>query len=241
MLTSVLIVPRGSEASTRTRTGANRVYPRWAAAMSVLSCAAWFGLVVGQAELGLVLAQKWLHDPGPLFFRLNRHVVWMVPAADLALFVGVGLVLAALASFRPFKDPRRAYFVYLFLGMLALLLTHRPLHGGACIVLALGLAYRLSRRIGRYDGQFRSMVRRSLPGLGVASAALVGASYLANVVGPRRPTVGAVPAPRGAPNVLLVVLDTVRADRLSAYGYPRPTTPNLERLAARGILFSQRG
>ncbi len=35
-------------------------------------------------------------------------------------------------------------------------------------------------------------------------------------------------APR-QPNILLVVWDTVRADRLGAYGYPKETTPNLER------------
>jgi len=38
-------------------------------------------------------------------------------------------------------------------------------------------------------------------------------------------------------NVLLVVLDTVRADHLSAYGYPRPTAPNLDRLAEEGELY----
>ena len=42
-----------------------------------------------------------------------------------------------------------------------------------------------------------------------------------------------------APNVLLVVLDTVRADRLSLYGYGRDTTPNLARLARRGVRFDQ--
>ena len=33
-------------------------------------------------------------------------------------------------------------------------------------------------------------------------------------------------------NVLFLVMDTVRADRLSLYGYKRQTTPNLERIAA---------
>jgi len=36
----------------------------------------------------------------------------------------------------------------------------------------------------------------------------------------------------------MIVLDTTRADRLSAYGNPRPTTPNLDALAARGVLFT---
>ena len=43
--------------------------------------------------------------------------------------------------------------------------------------------------------------------------------------------------PANSPNILLVVLDTVRADRLSLYGYERSTTPNLERLSKRGIRF----
>ena len=36
---------------------------------------------------------------------------------------------------------------------------------------------------------------------------------------------------RTKPNAILIVLDTVRADHLSAYGYTRPTTPTLERFA----------
>ena len=43
--------------------------------------------------------------------------------------------------------------------------------------------------------------------------------------------------PDHSPNILFIVLDTVRADRLSLYGYERPTTPNLERLSKRGIRF----
>jgi arylsulfatase A-like enzyme len=39
------------------------------------------------------------------------------------------------------------------------------------------------------------------------------------------------------PNVLLLVVDTVRADHLSCYGYHRPTSPNLDALAREGVLF----
>lgn len=38
-------------------------------------------------------------------------------------------------------------------------------------------------------------------------------------------------------NVLLVSIDTCRADRLSCYGYKRPTTPNIDALARKGALF----
>ena len=39
------------------------------------------------------------------------------------------------------------------------------------------------------------------------------------------------------PDVLFIVVDTLRADRLEPYGYPRPTSPNLAALAERGALF----
>ncbi len=39
------------------------------------------------------------------------------------------------------------------------------------------------------------------------------------------------------PNVLLISIDTCRADRLSCYGYELATTPNIDALAAEGILF----
>jgi arylsulfatase A-like enzyme len=40
-----------------------------------------------------------------------------------------------------------------------------------------------------------------------------------------------------AQNVLIVIVDTLRADHLSMYGYGRDTSPNLSRLAAQGVLF----
>ncbi len=46
-------------------------------------------------------------------------------------------------------------------------------------------------------------------------------------------------APPAAPNVLLITLDTVRAQSTSLYGYDRPTTPNLERLAKKGVRFER--
>ena len=39
------------------------------------------------------------------------------------------------------------------------------------------------------------------------------------------------------PNVLLITLDTTRADHLGCYGYPKNTSPHLDRLAASGVLF----
>lgn len=41
-----------------------------------------------------------------------------------------------------------------------------------------------------------------------------------------------------SPNVLLLTIDTLRSDRLGAAGEPSPTSPHMDRLARRGIQFS---
>ena len=38
-------------------------------------------------------------------------------------------------------------------------------------------------------------------------------------------------------NVVLVSIDTCRADYLSCYGFPHDTTPNIDALAEEGVLF----
>jgi arylsulfatase len=46
--------------------------------------------------------------------------------------------------------------------------------------------------------------------------------------------------PGGArPNVLLVTIDTLRADHLHCYGDPRPTSPNIDAFAARSVVFER--
>lgn len=48
-----------------------------------------------------------------------------------------------------------------------------------------------------------------------------------------------VAAPPQAPNVVLVVIDTLRPDHVGCYGYPRATTPHLDALAAEGVVFER--
>ena len=41
------------------------------------------------------------------------------------------------------------------------------------------------------------------------------------------------------PNVLLITIDTLRADRLGCYGYEKARTPNIDRLAVDGVRFEK--
>lgn len=45
--------------------------------------------------------------------------------------------------------------------------------------------------------------------------------------------------PRGPLSVVLITIDTLRADHLNAYGYDVPTSPSLASLAERGLLFER--
>jgi arylsulfatase A-like enzyme len=56
---------------------------------------------------------------------------------------------------------------------------------------------------------------------------------------PPGPARKAVPASGSGLSVLLVTIDTLRADHLSAYGYTRRTSPRIDALAAEGTLFEE--
>src|SRR5450756_2699956 len=47
---------------------------------------------------------------------------------------------------------------------------------------------------------------------------------------------GSAPSPSRL-NLLLVTIDTLRADRLGCYGYSQIETPNLDKIARQGVLF----
>ncbi len=74
--------------------------------------------------------------------------------------------------------------------------------------------------------------------LTVRSALVAGILLLATLAG--RPG-GAAPPPQPASprdlNLVLIFVDTLRADHLGCYGYPRPSSPAIDTLAADGITF----
>jgi arylsulfatase A-like enzyme len=55
---------------------------------------------------------------------------------------------------------------------------------------------------------------------------------------PPEPESGPEPLPPRS-NIVLITIDTLRADHLSAYGYQRPTSPNIDQLAASGVRFDR--
>jgi arylsulfatase A-like enzyme len=72
----------------------------------------------------------------------------------------------------------------------------------------------------------------------------VAASWLAGCPGPKagraKETTAVRPAGAGErTSVLLITIDTLRADHMGAYGYRRPTSPRIDALARRGTVFDE--
>jgi arylsulfatase A-like enzyme len=117
------------------------------------------------------------------------------------------------------------------------LLFHLGLLVAALILVSVVLW--LARRIQRSrSGRFAVRV---LPLLLILM--LVGGSFLtATLVRPRRdwsPNGSIPPGLQDKPNVILIVVDTLRADHLSCYGYPEATSPQIDTLADDGVLYTE--
>lgn len=196
----------------------------------------WFGLAFGFLELALLSLRVQLQDDG--FYLRSRHFVWMVPASVLILFTMMGIVAAPLADRFGRNGPRLVLGACLFLGFMGQFMLVRGLNSIACALLAGGVAIRASGWLAARPEGLRRWVRRSGPVLATALVALAALAFLRDArAGAYRAVVGSRTGKN--PNVLLIVLDTVRADRLSLYGHFRDTTPNLKRLAERGVRFDQ--
>lgn len=117
----------------------------------------------------------------------------------------------------------------------ALLISFGQIATPAKLLLAAGIGVLLSRMI---EGRHGTRTWRVVATVALAFVALSSAAIRIDAAVHERQRLASLPAPRpGAPNVLLIVLDAVRAANVSAYGYALPTTPILERLGREGMTF----
>jgi arylsulfatase A-like enzyme len=194
--------------------------------------ALWAGLVTGFAEL-VVIGIRLL---GPGFVQRSRDAVWMIPAFNAGLFALVAGVIVSVSWLVPVSW-RVAAGLFGGLGALLVLRLFDWLHPLAALVLAAGIGSQVARFLaGRVPSASR-LLQRSLPWLALSVGVLAAASLGWRAVRERWLVHTRPAADRDAPNLLFLLLDTVRATDLSLYGYPRPTTPRLEQFAERATVF----
>jgi arylsulfatase A-like enzyme len=189
------------------------------------------------------------------------------PVVEIAVFyavvwaavgIAVGIVQAAVGAVRsglPDEPTRRAFsatflftlIVFVLVGsyvnitVLPSLFSRQSFLFDAaflagCAVLWV-LAFLAVRRLVARRGRARPRVR----GLALAAVALLAILVVLGVAGGDRAREWAPPAPRGPDdlNILLIVVDALRADHLGCYGYDRETSPTIDRLASEGVRFAR--
>jgi arylsulfatase A-like enzyme len=170
-------------------------------------------------------------------------ILYVTVVANLLLFLLLGLLFWALGTG---LKPQLAYFLTLFISLWALL------HGwesefaphaerdrlwlltlvGTWLAAAL-----LSVWAWKRTAQVARIADKTLPWvMGIMIAAFL-AIPLYRLEARHRAMTNAPKAAENVPNVVLIIVDALRADHLSGYGYERSTSPNVDELAAKGVLF----
>jgi len=197
-----------------------------------LIIALWWGLVTGFA-IGLrsCYSHPWVWQD------LMRAELLFEPV----LFMIIGIVVIALKRSLILNHNLmvRGTIGYSFLAAYAVLYSLVPTPAKLPLPFLVAVAVAGVSALGfhLYRAKAIGFQRRTLPVL-VAVALLCGITFPLQQHSKEARELAQTPASApGARNVLLVVVDTLRADHLSLYGYSRPTTPNLVRIAEQGIRF----
>ena len=212
--------------------GPPRFQTRVAEAVVLGMIGGWLEMVAGLLHRGMVGTVT------RVTVSLSRFHIPLGLLAHLAIFAA-WLLLASVLSCRMLRGKRTEFVVAAtgwFLALASPLLSIEELHWASSLVLAGGLALKIAPRWVRHRG---IALRFGLPLLAMATALVVAFGFARGLSAETRAMAALPPAPPEAPNVVLLVLDTVRADHLGLYGYHRPTTPNLDALASRAIRFDQ--
>jgi TRAP-type C4-dicarboxylate transport system permease small subunit len=202
-----------------------------------LAAAAAIGLIAGVIEVALMVVAR-------LVFHRYTHrdpqLVWAAPTSLLLLCLLATLPLFPLARSGS-ATPARGWVIGIagFLGALELTLLAERLHPLARLVLAAGVGVQAARLANRFPRRARGIVR--IGGLTAAALTLLaGVAWYGGLAVQARRAEASLPAARpGAPNVLFLILDTMRASEMSLYGASRPTTPRLVDFARAGVVFDR--
>ncbi|MEO8199312.1 MAG: sulfatase [Gemmatimonadota bacterium] len=205
-----------------------------ASPIAILRLSLWFGLLAGLGEVAMMGIRKFvLHR----FLFLSMDSLWMAPLADVTIFMVAGLGLVVVRALLPRRFAVPTVLLLTALTAFTLILTYGPLWRPAAALISLGIGVQIARVVRHREPGFQRLVRVSIP-LMIALVIVAGGGLRTwIVIGERRSNSGSTPPRQGAPNVLLIVLDTIRSWNLGIYGYERPTTPQLVRWMGDGTRF----
>lgn len=205
------------------------------------------GLVIGALE-GIY---RYRH-PGLRFFLqpdVSYVIFFLGPLVDGLAGKVLGLVTGLFVISRSSRTGRRVANILgaCLVAVLALEFAKNPrnvvtpLLGGRSpihFILTLGAVILLAGAAAFIGGRILPLRTLSVVVAAAFVISLGGVGFYALRPSMHRADIAAKPAgPIGAPNIILITLDTLRADHLSLYGYPRPTTPSIDKWARQGVVF----
>ncbi|PYV60984.1 MAG: hypothetical protein DMG95_13360 [Acidobacteria bacterium] len=199
----------------------------------------WFGIFAGLIEgCLLIVFQRLNWRNWGAMLHVSAPIVWISPLVDLVLFaLVVALIAIAAKVFPKILLFATATFCLSFLTAYDWLTCIGRLRHWSCFLLAVGLASVFTRWAKRNEGGLAKFWRRTTPVLVTLLLVAFVLIHLRSAWRERHELTRLPAATPDAPNVLIVVFDTLRADHVSSYGYPRETSPNIDRLAREGALF----
>lgn len=170
---------------------------------------------------------------------LDIDLLWTVPFFNLVVILPIFLIILPIS----FTVGRWTSLLGTFLCFFCIRVydSMRTFYPGAGRTVSLLTATLLAILVVLLLHHFRGALLRNVH---IRAVVLSGTVFVLAVVVTlgqaliERRTISRLPVARvGAPNVLLIIVDTLRADHLSCYGYSKNTSPNIDRLSREGVLF----
>jgi len=204
-----------------------------------LSIAIWFGIFAGLLEgCGLLLFQHINWKNWAQLIHVSPPIIWISPIVDVVFFSALALLVAAAArSIRRISAFATLIFLLSFLSVYDWITLTGRLYRLSGFLLALGVAFALTRWATQRQQSIEACVKRTISILIAMWFIAFVAIHWGSQWNESRRAASLSPSKPGAPNVLVIIIDTLRADHLSTYGYARETSPNIDRLAKEGVLF----
>ena len=207
-----------------------------ARSLHVISVAASCAVIAAALEVaGLAFRQQILER----IVFVSREFTWMTPLAFLLMVVPCCVIIDALARIvgRPLHLATMAGLISGVL-VFSLLVPYSVIAWWASAVLASGVGYQVRRVLWNRDPARWVPRLRMVAVIVAVPLVLAGAAAkVAHAASEKRSVASLPDPPPNGPNVLIIVMDTVRSKNLDLYGYERPTTPELQRLATTSTVF----
>ncbi len=237
---ALLLLLRGlapAQGSADGKSSSEPTESRLGGAGTALAIAACFALITALLQLSLAGINHYLRER---FIFASPDYVWMAPAAYLIIYLVLAAGWALLALLFPrFRVNVATSGFFAGLSVFSLLLPFAELTRVSIILLSIGVAVQVGRSARGGGARWLRRVRLGLGALTAVTVAMVATQFALRSGSGSVVVTAADHAPAGAPNVLLLVWDTVRAANLNLYGYAPQTSPRLSALAGEGVTFDR--